>query len=92
MRILTPLLIVFLASSALAAEPKVNRDIAYAGTKNERQMLDIYGPAEGKNLPIVIWIHGGGWQGAIATPRQSTTGGGDIGQRVSGRGEESHHD
>ena len=25
-------------------------------------MLDLYAPAEGKNHPIVIWIHGGGWE------------------------------
>jgi len=62
MRSVTPLLILFLASPVVAAEPKVHRGIAYAETKNERQMLDIYAPADGKNCPIVIWIHGGGWQ------------------------------
>lgn len=28
----------------------------------ERQVLDIYSPADAKNLPVVFWIHGGGWQ------------------------------
>ncbi|HJT33528.1 MAG TPA: alpha/beta hydrolase [Pirellulales bacterium] len=51
-----------LASSALAAEPKIHRDLPYAEPKTERQTLDIYAPAEGKNLPVVFWIHGGGWQ------------------------------
>lgn len=51
-----------LATSALAAEPKIHRDLPYAEPKNERQTLDIYSPAEGKDLPVVFWIHGGGWQ------------------------------
>jgi acetyl esterase/lipase len=40
----------------------LERDIAYAEPKNQRQMLDVYRPAEGKNLPVVVWIHGGGWR------------------------------
>jgi serine/threonine protein kinase/dienelactone hydrolase len=51
-----------LAPSEVAGEPKVHRDLPYTDTKNERQMLDIYAPAAGKNLPVVVWIHGGGWQ------------------------------
>lgn len=45
-----------------AAEPKVARDVAYVEPKNERQTLDVYAPPDAKNLPIVFWIHGGGWQ------------------------------
>ena len=44
-----------------AAEPRVQRNLPYAEPRNERQTLDIYTPAEGKNHPIVVWIHGGGW-------------------------------
>jgi acetyl esterase/lipase len=51
-----------LASATLASEPKVHRDLAYAEPKSERQTLDVYAPPEGKNLPIVVWIHGGGWR------------------------------
>ncbi|MBL8799130.1 MAG: alpha/beta hydrolase [Planctomycetia bacterium] len=51
-----------LGSAARAAEPKVQRDVPYAEPKHERQTLDIYSPAEDKNLPVVVWIHGGGWQ------------------------------
>ena len=51
-----------LSTSLLAAEPKVQRDVPYAEPKNERQMLDVYAPPEGKGHPIVFWIHGGGWQ------------------------------
>jgi arylformamidase len=51
-----------LGASAFASEPKVYRDLAYAEPKNERQTLDVYAPAEGKEHPVVFWIHGGGWQ------------------------------
>ena len=59
---LTPLALLVLASPLLAAEPKAHRDLPYAEGKNKRQTLDVYAPAEGKNLPVVVWIHGGGWQ------------------------------
>jgi arylformamidase len=39
----------------------VARDIPYAKA-HERQVLDVYAPAGAKNLPVVFWIHGGGWQ------------------------------
>jgi arylformamidase len=51
-----------LASSLLAAEPKVSRDLPYAKPKNKRQTLDVYAPAEGTKHPIIVWLHGGGWQ------------------------------
>ena len=41
--------------------PRVERDIAYAEPKNERQLLDVYAPPTGSNLPVVVWVHGGGW-------------------------------
>jgi arylformamidase len=47
---------------AIAAEPRVQRDIAYAQPANERNTLDVYSPSEGKDHPIAFWIHGGGWQ------------------------------
>ena len=57
-----PLLLLLLSSLPLRArEPKVRQDIPYAEPKNEQQTLDVYTPAEGKNHPVVIWIHGGGW-------------------------------
>ena len=28
----------------------------------DRQVLDVYSPRDAKNLPVVFWIHGGGWQ------------------------------
>lgn len=56
------LALVLLATPLLAAEPKVHRDLAYAEPKNERHTLDVYAPAEGKDHPIIVWIHGGGWR------------------------------
>src|SRR5262249_18419023 len=42
-------------------EPKVYRWVAYSEPKNKFQILDICASAEGKNHPVVIYIHGGGW-------------------------------
>src|SRR5215204_3276485 len=47
-------------SSASAQDAKKN--IPYAEPAHERQVLDVYSPAGAKNLPVVFWIHGGGWQ------------------------------
>jgi arylformamidase len=41
---------------------EIKRDIPYAEPAHERQVLDVYAPAHAKNLPVVFWIHGGGWQ------------------------------
>jgi acetyl esterase/lipase len=62
MRSSAALVVLVLASPLLAGEPKVHRGLAYAEPKNERQMLDVHAPAEGKNHPVVVWIHGGGWR------------------------------
>ena len=48
------------APAARAQDAK--RDIPYAGPALERQVLDIHAPKDAKNLPVVFWIHGGGWQ------------------------------
>lgn len=60
-RIILVLFVLLLGSPLIAAEPRIHRGLAYAEPKNERQMLDVYAPTEGKNHPVVIWIHGGGW-------------------------------
>jgi acetyl esterase/lipase len=40
---------------------RVTRDIPYA-TAHERQVLDVHAPGGATNLPVIFWIHGGGWQ------------------------------
>lgn len=59
-------LLALLASIAAFAAPgsaqTVKSNIPYASPGHERQVLDIHAPAGAKNLPVVFWIHGGGWQ------------------------------
>src|SRR3954470_17788056 len=50
-----------LASTSEARAQQVTRDIPYAKA-HERQVLDVYAPAGANSLPVVFWIHGGGWQ------------------------------
>jgi acetyl esterase/lipase len=40
----------------------VKRNIPYADPAHDRQTLDVYSPRGAKNLPVVFWIHGGGWE------------------------------
>ena len=57
-----PLLVLLMAATASGASAQeISRDVPYA-TAHARQVLDIYAPAGAKNLPVVFWIHGGGWQ------------------------------
>ena len=55
-------LLVILAAAAGARAQDVKRDIPYVDPPQERQVLDVYAPPGAKNLPVVFWIHGGGWQ------------------------------
>lgn len=61
-RLIAPLIVVALASVTQAVH--VERDVPYASPALERQVLDIYTPDDAKDekLPVVFWIHGGGWQ------------------------------
>ena len=56
-------LLTALALATVAHAENVKRNIPYAEPANERQMLDVYAPEHAKNLPVIFWIHGGGWQG-----------------------------
>src|SRR5881628_970936 len=74
---ITTLAILFLALLNLAqtraqtaAPPTklhVTRDLPYAELADPRQKVDIYAPEGAKNLPVVFWIHGGGWQAGDRT-------------------------
>ena len=57
----TCLLLVAVACVSEAHAQRLTRDVPY-GTVHERQVLDVHAPAGAKNLPVVLWIHGGGWQ------------------------------
>lgn len=61
MKSFLPLLTAAIMTSVAQAQT-IKRDIPYAEPANERQTLDVYAPANAKNLPVVFWIHGGGWQ------------------------------
>jgi arylformamidase len=59
-------LLVAIASVSVAHAERVTSNIPYA-TAHERQVLDVYAPDGAKNLPVVFWIHGGGWQAGEKT-------------------------
>ncbi len=53
---------VFLLLVSVVQGQNLKSNIPYAEPAHERQVLDIYAPDGAKNLPVVFWIHGGGWQ------------------------------
>lgn len=69
MKQVTHLLVAFVLLSAAQAQD-VQRNIPYAEPAHERQVLDIYSPPNAKSLPVVFWIHGGGWQAGDKTSVQ----------------------
>jgi arylformamidase len=56
-----PLAVLLVALSPTFAQ-EVKKDIPYVDKGHERQVLDVHSPKGAKNLPVVFWIHGGGWQ------------------------------
>jgi acetyl esterase/lipase len=64
-------LLVFIAFIALAQPPRpelpegtaVHRNLPYIDDGHERHKLDLYLPQADKELPLIIWIHGGAWLG-----------------------------
>jgi acetyl esterase/lipase len=55
------ILLATLAFAANALAQSVKSNIPYVENGHARHVLDIYAPANAKNLPVVFWIHGGGW-------------------------------
>lgn len=55
------LLALALASGAARAE-EARKTLPYLPGGHERHVLDIHAPEGAENLPVVFWIHGGGWQ------------------------------
>ena len=66
----SPVAAVWLLAGVLAAgihaqmliRAQVTRNIPYAEPAHERQVLDVYRPERAGQAPVVVWIHGGGWQ------------------------------
>lgn len=64
MRIASASLAALVLAAPAAAQPApVARNVPYApAPAHERQVLDVYAPPGATRLPVVYWIHGGGWQ------------------------------
>lgn len=56
------ILLASLAFAATAFAQNVKSSIPYVENGHARHVLDVYSPPNAKNLPVVFWIHGGGWQ------------------------------
>lgn len=60
MKRLLPLLLALALVPAVAAQT-VTRNLRYRDDGHPRHVLDVHAPAAAKSLPVVFWIHGGGW-------------------------------
>jgi arylformamidase len=59
---LIPALILLVSLTTQAQSQNLKSNIPYVEQGHERHVLDVYAPEGAKNLPVVFWIHGGGWQ------------------------------
>ena len=62
MKTLPPLISALVLALPSVEAQTVRLDIPYVEAGHPRQVLDLYAPADAKSLPVVFWIHGGGWQ------------------------------
>ena len=67
MRGLLAVLAVVLLGSCAAYGPRgagetIHRDVVYAERDGRKLHLDLYVPAQAKPVPVIVWIHGGGWK------------------------------
>lgn len=60
---ITSLAAALLCGEIHAGEPRIDKDIEFAQVAGHSLKLDIYLPAARKPSHLVVWIHGGGWQG-----------------------------
>lgn len=67
-----PCLMVGVSTATLDAQsrdaaPRVTarrfRNLVYAESDHPRQKLDLYLPVQGKEWPLIVWVHGGAWRG-----------------------------
>jgi acetyl esterase/lipase len=63
-RRITAFVFLLLIPCRIGSAQKLTPNVAYVENGHERQVLDIYTPenAPAGNLPVMFWIHGGGWQ------------------------------
>lgn len=63
-RLIAALALPLLPPIAMSRAQELTPDVPYVVDGHERQILDIYSPAEPTEeaLPVIFWIHGGGWQ------------------------------
>ncbi len=69
-RVMAPFLFLLSACLPAAKEARVIRDNAYAdhpGADPNLTSLDVYLPTEKEGCPVVLWVHGGGWQAGDKT-------------------------
>jgi arylformamidase len=62
MKHLTSLLVGCAAILPAAQAQILKSDIPYTDSTDKLQTLDVYTKDGAKNLPVIVWIHGGGWQ------------------------------
>ena len=60
-------LLMLVACAVGAGAQGATQNLPYVPAGHERQVLDVHAPAGAKNLPVVFWIHGGGWQAGDKT-------------------------
>jgi acetyl esterase/lipase len=63
-RLVSAIVFPFLLISKGATAQRLTPNIPYVENGHKRHVLDIYTPDDppGKSLPVMFWIHGGGWQ------------------------------
>lgn len=69
MKRLCTILTILIASTSAHAQ-QIRSNIPYVNGGHARQVLDIHLPKEAKNVPVIFWIHGGGWQAGDKTSVQ----------------------
>lgn len=67
---LTFLLLLSFASLQKMTAQNLTSNIPYVDQPHERQVLDIYTPDGAQGLPVIFWIHGGGWRAGDKTDVQ----------------------